>query len=80
MWFKLEGTEPEHFLTQFLSRWEGMRVPGTGVVKAGVGWEVEFRGRRERVRVRDARVEGKDGEGIRVGVGWREVCTSFFRG
>lgn len=78
LWFVLKGTEPEHYLTQFLTRWEGMRDAGTGCVKGVVWWEVLLGGRRERLKFRDARVEG-NGEEMRVGVGWRGMLMAFFK-
>lgn len=78
LWFKLEKTEPEHFLTQFLTRWEGMKDPNTGLVKGAVWWEVEIGGRRERMRFRDARVGGS-GEGMRIALLWKGMMTAFFR-
>lgn len=82
LWVKLERTEPEHYLTQFLSRWEGMKDPKTGFVKDVVWWEVEFGGRRERLKFKDARVDGDgdgEGEGVKVGIRWMGMLTVLFR-
>lgn len=78
LWFALERTEPEYYLTQFLTRWEGMKVPSTGLLKEIVRWEAEFGGRRERMRFRDARASG-DGESMKVGLQWMAMMTIFFK-
>lgn len=76
--FKLERTEPEHFLTQFMTRWESMKDSASGLVRDNVWWEVELGRRRQRLKLRDVRVSGTS-EVVRVGTEWKEMMTVFFK-